>query len=174
MGPNHPTVPAGIWIQPAGLLAEAHFTLPCFSLISLFVRFEEKKDLLYEDRNSHGRIILEKGTIMKHVDGVLGWGGESWLYDRDFCKFFFFSFITESVKEHSMILWWIKASKVWLPGTGCMTFHKPHKLPLEITLPNDLNWEHFVLSWVKPYDDLEQFFYYDNLRAQFNLLLRWN
>lgn len=29
---------------------------------------------------------------MKHVDGVLGWGGESWLYDRDFCKFFFFFF----------------------------------------------------------------------------------
>lgn len=73
----------------------------------------------------------------------------------------FFFLITGSVKEQSMILWWIKASKVWQPETGCTTFSKPHRFPVETLLPSHLNLKHFVLSRTKLYDYLEQRFYYD-------------
>ena len=49
----------------------------------------EEVYIFKEDRNSYGRIILEKCAIMKHVEGIFGWYEKSWLYDRDFYKFFF-------------------------------------------------------------------------------------
>lgn len=75
--------------------------------LSICMILREEVCIFKEVGNSHGRIILEKGAIMKHVDRVFGWHEKSWLYDRDFYKFFFFinlSAKTGSVKEHLLIL----------------------------------------------------------------------
>lgn len=58
--------------------------------LSICMILREEVCIFKEVGNSHGRIILEKGAIMKHVDRVFGWHEKSWLYDRDFYKFFFF------------------------------------------------------------------------------------
>lgn len=60
-----------------------------------------------------------------------------------------------------MILCWIKASQVWQSGIGCMTFSKPYKLPVEISLPNYHNLKLFVLSRMKLHDYLELLVYYN-------------